>query len=119
MEETVWSLAPAGAAIVLALVTKEVYFSLLVGIVTGVLFFSGFHIGGAFETMFSIMGEKLGSNSNILDIPRPFGYARVAHGKIRRLPCIWAVGVALHPFRTRGAVRNSRTGRIDFCRRLF
>ena len=66
MEETVWSLAPAVAAIVLALVTKEVYFSLLVGIVTGVLFFSGFHIGGAFETMFSIMGEKLGSNSNIL-----------------------------------------------------
>ncbi|MDO4522839.1 MAG: Na+/H+ antiporter NhaC family protein [Eubacteriales bacterium] len=42
---TIWSLVPPLVAILLALITKEVYSSLFVGIVVGALFYSG----GAFE----------------------------------------------------------------------
>ena len=40
---TVWALIPSLIAIILALVTKEVYSSLFVGIVAGALFYNGFH----------------------------------------------------------------------------
>ena len=40
--ETFWALLPSVMAIVLALITKEVYSSLFVGIVTGALFWAGF-----------------------------------------------------------------------------
>ena len=46
---TFWALVPALVAIVLALITKEVYSSLFVGIVMGALFFTGFNPVSAFE----------------------------------------------------------------------
>ena len=42
MYATVWSLVPPVVAIVLALITKEVYSSLFIGILVGGLFYSGF-----------------------------------------------------------------------------
>ena len=39
---TIWALLPPLVAIVLALITKEVYSSLFVGIVVGALIYSGF-----------------------------------------------------------------------------
>ena len=42
MYATVWALIPPVVAIVLALITKEVYSSLFVGILIGGLFYSGF-----------------------------------------------------------------------------
>ncbi len=45
------SLAPAVVAIVLALVTKEVYSSLFVGIVVGALFTSNYNVVGAVDTL--------------------------------------------------------------------
>lgn len=42
MYATFWALIPPVVAIVLALITKEVYSSLFVGIVIGGLFYSGF-----------------------------------------------------------------------------
>ena len=62
---TVWTLLPPIIAIALALITKEVYSSLLIGILTGALLFSGFHPLHAVETMFTVMGDKLGGNINI------------------------------------------------------
>ncbi len=44
VQESVWSLLPALIAIILALVTKEVYSSLFIGIVSGALLYSGFHL---------------------------------------------------------------------------
>ena len=41
---TVWALLPPIIAIVFALKTKEVYLSLLLGIVTGTLLLTNFHI---------------------------------------------------------------------------
>ena len=49
MYATVWALVPPVVAIVLALITKEVYSSLFVGIVIGGLFY-----GNAFQSGFSV-----------------------------------------------------------------
>ena len=46
---TFWALVPAVVAIVLALITKEVYSSLFIGIVMGALFVTGFNPVAAFE----------------------------------------------------------------------
>ena len=49
MYGTFWSLVPSVIAIVLALITKEVYSSLFIGIICGGLFFSGFSFIGTLE----------------------------------------------------------------------
>ncbi len=50
--DTFWSLLPAIIAIALALITKEVYSSLFVGIVVGGLLYSGFSLTGTIEHVF-------------------------------------------------------------------
>lgn len=62
---TVWTLLPPVIAIALALITKEVYSSLLIGILAGALLLNGFHPLHAVETTFEVMGSKLGDNINI------------------------------------------------------
>lgn len=66
MSATVFAVLPPVIAIALALITKEVYSSLLIGIFAGALLFSGFHPLAATETTFSIMGSKISDNINIL-----------------------------------------------------
>lgn len=46
---TIWALVPPLLAIALALITKEVYSSLFIGIVVGGLLWSGFSFTGTFE----------------------------------------------------------------------
>ncbi|NBJ92490.1 Na+/H+ antiporter NhaC family protein [Parablautia muri] len=52
MYATFWALVPPIVAIVLALITKEVYSSLFVGILVGGLFYSGFSFEGTFTHIF-------------------------------------------------------------------
>ena len=52
MYATFWSLVPPIVAIALALITKEVYSSLFVGILVGGLFFSGFSFEGTLVHIF-------------------------------------------------------------------
>lgn len=66
MAETAWAMLPPIIAIVLALATKEVYMSLLIAIFSGALLYSDFNVLSAIETMFKIMGDKVGGNVNIL-----------------------------------------------------
>ena len=66
MVGTFWALVPPIIAIVLALITKEVYFSLLIGILSGALFFTGFSVAGSLETTFTIMADKVSGNMNII-----------------------------------------------------
>ena len=66
MSETVWSLVPPIITIALALYTKEVYMSLIVGIFTGALMFCNFNFLYAVDTMFTVMSDKVGGNVNIL-----------------------------------------------------
>ncbi|OUQ16224.1 sodium:proton antiporter [Lachnoclostridium sp. An14] len=63
---TIWSLVPPAAAIALALLTKEVYLSLMIGILAGGLLCTGFHPLRAVEVTFGIMGDRMGENINII-----------------------------------------------------
>lgn len=53
MYATFWALVPPVVAIVLALITKEVYSSLFIGILVGGLFFSGFSFEGTVTHIFN------------------------------------------------------------------
>lgn len=60
------SILPPVIAIILALTTKEVISSLLVGIFAGALIFSGGNVVEMVVTTFNVMREKIGGNANIL-----------------------------------------------------
>ena len=64
---TWWSLVPPLLAIVLALVTKEVYSSLFIG-VAGALLYTGFHPWDAFVAFFDIMKNSMNLNILIFDV---------------------------------------------------
>ena len=49
---TAWSLFPALIAILLALITKEVYSSLFIGIIVGAVLYSGFNLAGVLNHVF-------------------------------------------------------------------
>lgn len=70
MYATFWSLVPPLVAIILALITKEVYSSLFVGIVVGGLFYSNFNLKQAYLTILTNETEggllsKLSSSGNV------------------------------------------------------
>ena len=62
---TILSLLPPVIAIALALITKEVYFSLFVGILSGALIYSNFNPWGMIENTFSVMTGKLADSWNV------------------------------------------------------
>ncbi|MBQ8697917.1 MAG: Na+/H+ antiporter NhaC family protein [Schwartzia sp.] len=66
MAETIWAVFPPVLTIALALATKEVYMSLLIGIFSGAMLYSNFNVLQAILTMFAVMEEKVGGNVNIL-----------------------------------------------------
>ena len=63
-----WALIPPILAIVLAFITKEVYSSLLAGIIIGVLFYTGFQPWDAFNALFDIMKDNMNLNILIFDV---------------------------------------------------
>ena len=65
---TAWALLPPLLAIVLALITKEVYSSLFVGVALGALLCTGFHPWNAFVTLFDIMKSSMNLNILIFDV---------------------------------------------------
>ncbi len=66
MAGTAWAVLPPLITIILALWSKEVYMSLIIGIVSGVLIFTGGSILDSIMLMFTVMGDKVGKNVNIL-----------------------------------------------------
>lgn len=65
---TWWSLVPPILAIVLALVTKEVYSSLFIGVTVGALLYTGFQPWNAFVALFDIMKSSMNLNILIFDV---------------------------------------------------
>lgn len=61
-----WSILPPIIAIVLALITKEVISSLLVGIFAGALIYTKGNVVLMFVTTLTLMGEKIGGNASLL-----------------------------------------------------
>ncbi|MBQ3544836.1 MAG: Na+/H+ antiporter NhaC family protein [Lachnospiraceae bacterium] len=68
MYGTWWSLVPPIIAILLALITKEVYISLFCGVLLGALFVTDFQVWGSFEMLFSTMTENINLNIIIFDV---------------------------------------------------
>ena len=66
MEGTLWAFLPAVIAIVLALVTKQVYISLFFGIFVGAMMFAGGDPLKGMFTLYQVMSEKVGANTPIL-----------------------------------------------------
>ena len=66
MEGTLWAFMPALIAIVLALVTKQVYISLFLGIFVGAMMYAGGDPLKALFTLYQVMSEKVGSNTPII-----------------------------------------------------
>lgn len=63
---TFWAFVPAIVAIVLALATKQVYVSLFVGILTGVMFIAEGNPVLALGKLYETMSESVGGNAAIL-----------------------------------------------------
>ncbi|MBR3867648.1 MAG: Na+/H+ antiporter NhaC family protein, partial [Butyricicoccus sp.] len=59
MVGTFWAVLPPVIAIGLALITKEVYSSLMVGILVGALLFTGFNPIDAAQTTFDVMIDNI------------------------------------------------------------
>ena len=66
MEGTFWAFMPAIVAIILALLTKQVYVSLFVGILTGALMYAGGNPLRALGTLYTCMSECVGNNAPII-----------------------------------------------------
>ena len=66
MEGTFWAFLPALIAIILALVTKQVYVSLFLGIFVGAMMYAGGNPLKALFTLFQVMSEKVGGNTPII-----------------------------------------------------
>ncbi len=66
MENSALSMLPPIITIALALWTKEVYTSLIIGIFAGAMLFTGGNFLESISTFFDIMSEKVGGNVNIL-----------------------------------------------------
>ena len=66
MEGTLWAFLPALIAIVLALLTKQVYISLFLGIFVGAMMYAGGDPLKALFTLYQVMSEKVGGNTPII-----------------------------------------------------
>ena len=66
MEGTIWAFLPALIAIVLALITKQVYVSLFLGIFVGAMMYAGGEPIKAMFTLYQVMSEKVGANTPII-----------------------------------------------------
>ena len=66
MAGTFWAFVPAIIAIILALITKQVYLSLFAGIFTGAMFLAGGNPIEAISNLFITMSGQIGSNGGIL-----------------------------------------------------
>ena len=62
---TIWALLPPIIAIALALITKEVYSSLFIGILSGALLYSGGNLWGMVTGTFDMMISKLSDPWNV------------------------------------------------------
>ena len=66
MTGTFWAFMPALIAIVLALISKQVYISLFFGILVGAFMYAGGDPLKALFTLYQVMSEKVGGNTPII-----------------------------------------------------
>lgn len=95
MYGTIWALLPPVVAIVLALITKEVYSSLFIGIVTGALIYTGFspYCNAGYGDQRRIYQFRGGCMEyRYLHVPDPVGYHGSTDEQGRRLCSLRRMG---------------------------
>lgn len=111
MYATAWALVPPLVAIALALVTKEVYSSLLVGCLLGGLLYTDFNVVTAVTTTLDMLVESVAGNIDLVAFlvmlgivvvlmnrsggSRAYGKWAISHIKTRRGATLATVGLAL------------------------
>ena len=113
---TFWSLIPPVVAIVLALITKEVYSSLFLGILVGALLYSGGNFEGTVNHIFSggmISVLSSGSNVGILVFLVILG-TMVCLMNRARLSRFWTLGRQTHQDKSWGRAGNHFAWSADF-----
>ena len=114
MTGTFWAILPPVIAIVLALITKEVYLSLMIGIASGALMYHNFHLIKAMDTIFAIMGEKIGANCDILIFSIIRNSGSTDH-QIRCFQSLWKMGSKSNPHKETGTFCNDLSWSCDLC----
>ena len=114
MTGTFWAILPPVIAIVLALITKEVYLSLMIGIASGALMYHNFHLIKAMDTIFAIMGEKIGANCDILIFLVLLGIL-VALITKSGASSLWKMGSKSNPHKETGTFCNDLSWSCDLC----
>lgn len=97
MSGTIWALVTI-VAIALALWTKEVYLSLLIGILSGAVLFTKFHILAATQTMVSHELENRRQRKHSALPGIPWNHRSPDH-KIRRFSILWRLGIQKNQIR--------------------
>ena len=115
MTGTFWAILPPVIAIVLALITKEVYLSLMIGIASGALMYHNFHLIKAMDTIFAIMGEKIGANCDILIFLVFFGLFRFFFKYFSYIYSLWKIGSKSDPHKETGTFCNDLSWSCDLC----
>ncbi|MDR2069843.1 MAG: Na+/H+ antiporter NhaC family protein [Treponema sp.] len=97
LEAGLWSVVPPLIAISLALITKEVIFSLIFGILSGTLIYSaasGLGIPGAFHVTVDLMIAKVGDNASMIIFLAMLGglVALITRAGGSRAYGVWAAG---------------------------
>ena len=87
MEGTIWAFLPAVIAIVLALLTKQVYVSLFFGIFVGAFMYAGFDPLKAMFTLYQVMSEKGYAFQHAFLLPFDTGWQNLSHLPLASLLC--------------------------------
>lgn len=108
---TIWALLPPVVAIALALITKEVYSSLFLGIVVGAALVAGFAPVKTLDVIINdgfIAGVADAWNVGHFPVPHPARHSRCAYEPHGRLGGVRALGgkARAHPRRARCSLRS-------------
>ena len=66
MDNSIWVILPPLVVVIAAVITKEVYSSLVLGVLIGCLLFTGFHPIPAIETFYNILTNIVTENASLL-----------------------------------------------------
>ena len=122
LSETAWSLLPPVIAIVLALISKEAYSSLFIGVVVGALFTTNFAPVAALDAVVNDgLIAAIADNAGIFLFlgPCPAGHHRRAGKRSGRLGCLWPLGRGAHQDPRRRTICHVRPWHSHLHRRLF
>ena len=74
-KDTFWAIVPALIAIIIALISKEVYISLFIGIVVGAFLITDLNVLNAFTKVFELFSDGIGFNTSDLSESSTYNFS--------------------------------------------